>query len=82
MRYWLSIGTFQLFGRFPVYLISCILSNMSNGEVIKYHKFISVVVIELSVRCLNTGPEDRLFFARKDIPCRVRIRRLDNIADR
>ena len=25
-----------------------------------YHKFISVVVIELSVRCLNTGPEDRL----------------------
>ena len=39
---------------------------MSNGEVIKYHKFISVVVIELSVRCLNTGPEDRLFFARKD----------------
>ena len=35
----------------------CILSN---GEVIKYHKFISVVVIELSARCLNTGPEDRL----------------------
>ena len=33
---------------------------LSNGEVIKYHKFISVVVIELSVRCLNTGPEDRL----------------------
>ena len=63
-------------------LISCILSSMSNGEVIKYHKFISVVVIELSVRCLNTGPEDRLFFARKDIPCRVRNRRLDNIADR
>ena len=30
------------------------------GEVIKYHKFISVVVIELSVRCLNTGPEDML----------------------
>ena len=30
------------------------------GEVIKYDKFISVVVIELSVRCLNTGPEDRL----------------------
>ena len=29
-------------------------------EVIKYHKFISVVIIELSVRCLNTGPEDRL----------------------
>ena len=54
---------------------------MSNGEVIKYHN-ISVVVIELSVRCLNTGPEDRLFFARKDIPCRVRNRRLDNIADR
>ena len=38
-------------------LVSCILSN---GEVIKYHKFISVVVIELSVRCPNTGPEDRL----------------------
>ena len=38
-------------------LIYC---NLSNGEVIKYHKFISVVVIELSVRCLNTGPEDRL----------------------
>ena len=28
--------------------------------MIKYHKIISVVVIELSVRCLNTGPEDRL----------------------
>ena len=40
-------------------LIYCILSN---GEVIKYHKFISVVVIELSARCLNTGPEDRLGF--------------------
>ena len=39
-------------------LIYCILSN---GEVIKYHKFISVVVIELSFRCLNTGPEDRLY---------------------
>ena len=38
-------------------LIYCILSN---GEVIKYHKFISVVVIELSAKCLNTGPEDRL----------------------
>ena len=37
-------------------LIYCILSH---GEVIKYHK-ISVVVIKLSVRCLNTGPEDRL----------------------
>ena len=35
----------------------CILSN---GKVIKYHKFISEDVIELSVRCLNTGPEDRL----------------------
>ena len=32
----------------------CILSN---GEVIKYHIFISVVVTELSVRCLNTGLE-------------------------
>ena len=39
-------------------LIHCILSD---GEVIKYHKFISVVVIELLVRCLNTGPEDRLY---------------------
>ena len=38
-------------------LIYCILSN---GEVIKYHKFIPVVVIELSVRSVNTGPEDRL----------------------
>ena len=36
---------------------ACILSN---GEIIKYHIFISVVVIELSVRCLNAGPEDRL----------------------
>ena len=35
-------------------LIYC---TLNNGEVIKYHKFISVVVIELSVRCLNTGPE-------------------------
>ena len=33
---------------------------VGNGEVIKYQKFISVVVIELSVRCLNTGPENRL----------------------
>ena len=32
-------------------------------SLIKYHKFISVVVIELSVRCLNTGPEDRLIGA-------------------
>ena len=39
------------------FLIYCILSN---GEVIKYHIFISVVVIDLSVRCLNTGPGDRL----------------------
>ena len=35
---------------------------LSKGEAIKYHKFISVVVIELSVRCLITGPEDRLMF--------------------
>ena len=42
---------------FTDFLIYCILSN---GEAIKYHEFISVVVIELSVRCLNTGPEDRL----------------------
>ena len=33
----------------------CILCN---GYVIKYHQFISVVVIELLVKCLNTGPED------------------------
>ena len=33
---------------------------LSNGEVIKYDIFISVIVIELSVRCLNTGLEDRL----------------------
>ena len=33
---------------------------LSKGEVIKYHIFISVVVIGLSVRCLNTGPEERL----------------------
>ena len=38
-------------------LIYCILSNR---EVIKCHKFISVVVIELSTRCLITGPEDGL----------------------
>ena len=38
-------------------LIYCILSN---GEVIKYHIFISVVVIELSFKGLNTGPEHRL----------------------
>ena len=43
--------------------VTCILAN---GEVIKYHKFISVVVIELSVGCLNTGPEDRLMcYAQK-----------------
>ena len=33
---------------------------LSNGEVIKYHIFISVVVLDLAARCLNTGPEDRL----------------------
>ena len=44
--------------------INCILSN---GEVIKYHIFISVVVIELSVRCLNTGLEDRLSSDYKQI---------------
>ena len=38
--------------------------------IIKYHKFISVVVIELSVRCLNTGPEDRLaVLSTKRRPC-------------
>ena len=30
------------------------------GDEIKYHMFISVVVIEFSVRCLNTGPGDIL----------------------
>ena len=44
-------------------LTACILSN---GEVIKYHKYISVVIIELSVRCLNTGPEDRLDDGKTD----------------
>ena len=33
---------------------------LGNGEVIAYHIFISVVVIELSVWSLNTWPEDRL----------------------
>ena len=32
---------------------------LSNGEVIRYHKLIPVVAIR-SVRCLNTGSEDRL----------------------
>ena len=46
---WLPIGL----------LVYCILGNV---EVIKYHIFISVVVIELSVQIevLNTKPEDRL----------------------
>ena len=44
-------------------LIYC---TLRNGEVIKYHKFISVVVIELSVRCFNTGPEDRLAYKLKN----------------
>ena len=47
--------------------LSCLLI-LSNGGVIKYHKCISVVVIELSVRCLNTGPEDRLGFPFTDHP--------------
>ena len=34
--------------------LSNIVTN-GNGEVVKYHIFISVVVIELSVRSLNTG---------------------------
>ena len=38
-------------------LFTCILSN---GEVIKYHKSISVLVIELSFKCLNIGPEDKV----------------------
>ena len=37
-----------------------------NGEVIKYHIFIYVVVIELSDICLNTGPEDRLTQAKRE----------------
>ena len=52
-----------------------ILCLLSNGEVIKYHQFISAVVIELSVRCLNTGLPHRLcalvvvvvFFSEKNI---------------
>ena len=39
-----------------------------NGEVIKYHTFISVVVIELSVRCLSTGPEDKLTISLSSDP--------------
>ena len=35
-----------------------IYSILSNGELIKYQIFFSVVVIELSVRCLITGPGD------------------------
>ena len=38
-----------------LYIIYCILSNR---EVIKYHKFISVVVIELSVRCRRQATKD------------------------
>ena len=38
----------------------CYLCILSNGEEIKYHKFISVVDVELSDRCLITGSEDRL----------------------
>ena len=49
-------------------LIYCILSN---GEVIKYHLFISVVVKELSVRCLNTGPEDRLLCGYSFLPLMI-----------
>ena len=41
------------------------LTVLFTGEVIKYHKFISVVVIELSVRYLNTGSEDRLIYIMK-----------------
>ena len=52
-------------------LIYCILSN---GEVKKYHKFISVVVIELSVRCLNTGPEDRLSISLKCVFFNIALR--------
>ena len=43
------------------YFTDCLIyRTLRNGEVINYHIFISAVVIELSVRCLNTGPEDRL----------------------
>ena len=37
--------------------------------MIKHHKFISVVFIELSIRFLNTGPEDRLFLNMKLHKC-------------
>ena len=49
-------------------LIYCISGNgkNGNGEVMKYHIFIFVVVIELSVRCLNTGPEDRPTKAKRE----------------
>ena len=53
----LCLSYFLVWGITLEHKIACILGN---GEVIKYHKFISVVVIELSVRCLNTGLEDRL----------------------
>ena len=38
----------------------CLISEQWGSD--KYHKLISVVVIELPVRCLNTGPEDILPF--------------------
>ena len=38
----------------------CFVCILSNGEVIRYHILTSVVVIELSFGCLNTGPENRL----------------------
>ena len=45
---------------FALWAVLCILYSELWGCIIKYHIFISVVVIELSVRFLNTGPEDRL----------------------
>ena len=52
------------------YIHTSLKKYLSNGEVIKYHKFISVLVIELSVGCLNTGPEDRLVRQRDEIASR------------
>ena len=34
----------------------------------------SVVVIELSVRCLNTGPEDRLITQKRSSTCATKMR--------
>ena len=45
---------------------------MEGGGVIKYHIFISVVVIELSVRCLNTGSEKTGYTLTKSVVIEMR----------